>query len=248
MGYSWSSFIAQSVMVQSCCAAGFPRECFLTEADRLPPPFVASVCGALAANTDDVSHFCRASQFEVARMDLPPLALLDHGWGKQGILAQRRKQCDLVSTGTALGVDLFEGTCLTPNLEGLVSTLCGGIDLFQHGYASAREVNSYLGKLQWYDLLNRPLLSCFKEVYAFVDSDDPDELVDVPPSILDELALNVALSACWIIDLTRGWMDVIPASDASASFGFGVCIAHAEPSIVRKVASYPEKRMELRRS
>ena len=37
MGFSWSSFIAQSVMTGSCCLAGFPRDCFLTEADRLPP-------------------------------------------------------------------------------------------------------------------------------------------------------------------------------------------------------------------
>ena len=226
-------------MVRSCCWAGFPRECFLTEADRLPPPLIASVCGALAVNTDDVSHFGRASAPEVKRMDLPPLALLDQGWTEQGIRAQTRKQCDLVSTGTVLGVDLFEGTQLTPALEGLVLTLLAATDLFNHRQATPREVNSLLGKLQWYGLLNRFLLSCFKDVYPFVDSDFPDVLEDVPPLVLDELALNVALAPFTIIDLTRGWMDIIPASDASEAYGFGLSSATAAPSLIRDVASLP---------
>ena len=61
----------------------------------------------------------------------------------------------------------------------------------------------------------------------------------VPAPVLDEIALNIALFPYWSVDLTRRWIDIIPASDASQAFGFGLCIATAAPSLVREVASLP---------
>ena len=136
MGFSWSSFIAQSTMVESCCSAGFPRECFLKEAGELPSPLVAHVCGNLAVATDDVSHFLRASKVQVKALDLPPLALLDHSWQAKGIRPQQRKSCDLKLNGTVLGIDFVHGTHLSPNLQGLVAVLCAGVDLFRSKVAS----------------------------------------------------------------------------------------------------------------
>ena len=56
MGYSWSSFVAQppfcKVSSRMFCDRG---------TSFLPPTFVVSVCGALAVNTDGVSHFLSAS-------------------------------------------------------------------------------------------------------------------------------------------------------------------------------------------
>ena len=92
MGYSWSSFVAQSTMIQSCHSAGFPRECFVTEGHQLPSQYVTSICGTIAVNTEDVTHFLRSTRRNVTALDIPPLALLDHAREKQGIRAQPTKQ------------------------------------------------------------------------------------------------------------------------------------------------------------
>jgi hypothetical protein len=239
MGFSWSSFVAQSTMVHSCQAAGFPRECFLTEGHRLPPPLVATVCGALAVNTDDVTHFQRGSKSEIRSLEVPPLALLDQAWADQGIRGQNKKSMDLCRNGTALGVDLVDGVSLAPNLQGFADTLLGGVDLLRHRRASPSEVNSLSGKLQWYDLLNRCLLSALNDVYPFVRREDPDTVIDLPPSVLDEIALNISLFPYWSVDLTRGWLDKLPVSDASESFGFGLCVAEMKASLVRELGSLP---------
>ena len=73
------------------------------------------------------------------------------------------------------------------------------------------------------------MLSCFNDVYEYVGSCQSDRLGNVPPNILDEIALNIAFAPFWILDLTRTWMDIIPGSDASESYGFGVCVASAAP-------------------
>jgi hypothetical protein len=179
------------------------------------------------------------SRIQRRRIDIPPLALLDKQWDDQGIRAQRRKSCDLERSGTVLGIDLVNGLALTPQLKGFVSILTCGVDLITERRASPRAVSGLLGKLQWNDLLNRFLLSCFHHVYEFVRSADFDRVVDLPPEVLAELALNLSLWPYWIVDLTRGWMDVLPVTDASESYGFGLCAANVAPSLTREVASQP---------
>jgi hypothetical protein len=72
-----------------------------------------------------------------------------------------------------------------------------------------------------------------------VDSEQPDNIVNVPTEVLNELALNLAMAPFWIVDLTREWMDIIPTSDASDAYGLGVCVAQTSPSVVRTTASLP---------
>jgi hypothetical protein len=105
--------------------------------------------------------------------------------------------------------------------------------------ASPREVNSFLGRVQWYDLLNRSMLSTLRDVFGFVAQDDAERMQRVPTSVVDELALNIALFPCWVIDLTRGWMETLPVSDASEAFGLGFCTAQATTQLVREIASLP---------
>ena len=81
------------------------------------------------------------------------------------------------------------------------------------------------------------MLSCFHEVYAYVDCEDATRVSHVSNNVLDELALNLVLAPHWVIDLTRQWMDIVAASDASEAYGFGMCVASAAPSLVRNVAS-----------
>ena len=54
-----------------------------------------------------------------------------------------------------------------------------------------------------------------------------DKIDRVPDRTLDQLAVNLALAPYWIVDLTRSWMDILPASDASEAFGLGLSVATA---------------------
>ena len=239
MGFSWSSYVAQSTMVRSCLAAGFPEHVFLTEAHQLPPPFVTSVCGSLAVNTDDITHFLRASVVAKRAIDIPPLAFLDEAWRVQGIEHQHRKSCDLIRDGTVLGIDLVEGTSLAPKLSGFIDILRAGADVISRGTASPLAVHSFLGKLHWNDLLNRCLLSCFADVYEFTQREQTSKVIQLPSSVIGEFALNLAIFPYWNVDLTRGWMDILPVTDASESFGLGLCVADIAPSYAREIASLP---------
>ena len=169
-----------------------------------------------------------------------PLELLDHAWSVQGIRGQPAKSIDVQANGTALGVDLVDGTHLASHLDGLVSLMLGATDLFMHKQAAPVEVNSMLGKIQWYDLLNRFLLSALHGAYDFVRHDEDATIVSVPEGVLGDLALNTALFPYWTVDLTRGWMNTLLVTDASDSYGFGVCVAEVPPpKLVREVASLP---------
>jgi hypothetical protein len=239
MGFSWSSFVAQSTMVHSCIAAGFPKEMFLTEAHCLPPPSFREMCGIMAVNTDDITHFLRASPVAKRSLDMPPLALLDKTWDERKIIAQDRKSFDMMQNGTALGIDLIEGVSLAPQLDGFVNVIRAGVDLVRRRHGSPEAVNSLLGKFQWYDLLNRCILSCFHDVYEFVRREPPSSDVQLPSEVVGEIALNLVLFPFWSVDLTRGWIDTLPVTDASEKFGFGLCSAAIPPSLSREIASLP---------
>ncbi len=60
----------------------------------------------------------------------------------------------------------------------------------------------------------------------------------MPKAVLQELCLNVSLLALWTADLTRPWLPCLPATDASGSFGFGVCLAACPASVAREVAAH----------
>jgi hypothetical protein len=211
----------------------------MTEGHRLPSAHATSICGTLAVNTDDVTHFIRVPIFKSKTVDIPPLSLVDEEWKAKGIRGQHRKSIDLQSNGTALGIDLVDGVWLAPHLPGFVSVVLAGTDLLRCKTASPLETNSLLGKVQWYDLLNRFLLSSLQDVYSFVREENGDEIRAVPIKVLDELALNISLFSFWAIDLTRGWLETLPVSDASGSYGFGFCMAAAPGTLVREVASLP---------
>ena len=54
---------------------------------------------------------------------------------------------------------------------------------------------------------------------------------------MSELLHNIALFPFWSADLTRPWWPFIPATDASPSFGYGLCVARCPPSTSRAVAA-----------
>ena len=66
-----------------------------------------------------------------------------------------------------MGIDLTGGTQIGPAAPKLLALLGAVIDLVGHRNASPCEVSSMLGVIQWFDLLNRWMLSCLHSVYGF---------------------------------------------------------------------------------
>ena len=132
------TFIAQSYMVDCCCAADFERDQMLTEEGALP----AADKSALSVATDDVLHFQRGSPQEVAELEPPPLQALDSVWLHRGVLSQDAKAFDLHSTAAGLGVVLRDGTALTPKGSRLGELLCAGMDLMRQPVAAPSQVAS----------------------------------------------------------------------------------------------------------
>ena len=83
MGFGWSSYVAQSVMVDACLKSGFSCQQLLS-AERVLPKRELPV---LAIGTDDVNLFERMSPQERADRlaGAPPLARLDRTWNQFGI-------------------------------------------------------------------------------------------------------------------------------------------------------------------
>ena len=223
---------AQTVMVSNCLRAGFTSDQLLTEEGALPTAGQPSIVVA----TDDVHSLTRASDADLAAGPPKPLKALDAEWTRQGLKSQYDKAYDLRHDATILGIELRQGTHLLPKGARLWDLLEATSDLAANPQASASEVASYAGVLHWHDLLARPLYSCLHRLYRFIEPRKDTTLRRVPTAVISELLHNTALHACWVIDLTRPWLPVLPMADASTSFGFGCTMASLAPSAVRQIA------------
>jgi hypothetical protein len=232
MGFAWSSFIAQSVMISSLKHAEIDERQILTNEGSLPieGEDVFSVC------TDDVLAFRRLSHLQQAECCAAPMDKIDHAWRNMNIVRKEDKCFDMKLNCTALGLQVFDGIAIGPKINKLRDVLGAMIDLLRDPTASPMEISSFLGSLHWHDLLARGLLSCFSVVYALVRSQPEHDMMTVWPTALAELCLNVALFPMWLVSWTRPWSGDVVATDASPSFGFGVVLGHTHPSVARTAA------------
>jgi hypothetical protein len=155
MGFSWSSFIAQSTMLRVCASAGLTR--FSMLAADLDTP--SDVSEAFSLATDDVIHFATNPRKSIARMQR-----LDEAFALHGVEQHRGKNIDQAQSGTALGIELDNGLFLAPDSVALIRLLSAIIHLvssLDNPNVTPLEVASLLGVAQWFCLLNRPLLSVF---------------------------------------------------------------------------------------
>ena len=234
MGFGWSSFVAQSYMVDCVSAAGFAKGQMLTEEGHL----LDDLSEAVTIATDDVLHFFRGTAREAASLAETPLTKLDRTWEARGVLGNDSKSFDLQPEGTALGIDFVHAHFLRSKggrVHDVVRAVC---DLADSPLASPLEVSALLGIIQWQNLLNRPLFSCLSSVYDFTGREDGSTCAGVPDSVVQELLLNTSLLAFWNADLARPWWPCMPATDASAAYGFGMCLASCEPALARTVARH----------
>ncbi len=59
--------------------------------------------------------------------------------------------------------------------------------------------------------------------------------------VLAEVGFGLVLGVYWHVDLTRGFIPLLSASDASATFGFGVSMAPFPPELLPDIAKWSEK-------
>ena len=232
MGFSHSSFVAQQLMSASCLAAGFEQS--LSKEGILPDGDKPSI----AVATDDVNCSVRLSPTELDELSALPLDSLDAVWKSWKIKTKETKCVNLATTGVMLGVELVRGVSLMPKQKRLGSLVRGLTELLIRPRATPRQIDSYLGVLQWTCLLNRPLLSCLGRAYEFADRADTNVPQVVPGDVLSELCLCLSLASCLNIDLTRPWQSFLTCTDGAPSFGFGMAQAGCTPAEVRGIAAH----------
>jgi hypothetical protein len=98
-----------------------------------------------------------------------------------------------------------------------------------------------LGTLSWFDLLNRGKLSVWDDIYRFVD-ESSDEVCALPASVSSELIACMSLSVFWSVDLSRDYLGLLSATDASTEYGFGISVCPVPIEDVRKLSRKAEKR------
>ena len=233
MGFGWSSYVAQSFMVDSVLSAGYSKDQILAEEWSLPTLYGPAITIA----TDDVILFQQASVEELAADPVPPLGALDAAWSAAGVQAQTAKSFNNVSSCIGLGVSLIDGTCLAPRPDRLGALPDAAADLLTRGKCTPKQLSSFIGILQWWNLLNRPLFSCLGAVYPFCQVADDLTEIQLWPQVASEVALNVCLVAFWAVGLTARWMPQIAATDASPSFGYGMALASIAPLELRAAAA-----------
>ena len=162
-------------------------------------------------------------------------------WAEAGIQEHVEKRVCGVTDGVALGISLCGGTHLSAPMHKVLTVLAAYVGLCATGEAAPLELSSLGGIIQWFDLLNRAMLSCLNDYYEFVRREPGTQICSVPSNILEELALNLALAPLWNVDLQRPWHDQLISSDASDVFGFGVAVAKCAPSLARQVGGLKAK-------
>ena len=236
MGFSWSSAVAQDVMLSQVASSGLDASHLLAD-DKASPDF-SRVDECVAVCTDDVMHFARSP--EIARRRLQ---LLDDQWQCAGILRRPDKDLDWSTIGTTLGCDFDGGQgFLDANSSKEIQVLFDAAFILSKDLVTPDSIMKLMGSMQWFDLLNRNKLAMYDSIYLFEQMPSPESAYRLPGGARSDLQASLALAPFWCADLSREHLPFISATDASSSYGFGVCIANASAAVIRKVASFAEKR------
>ena len=234
MGFSWSPCVAQACSVGCVIKAGV-KESQILSLDHEMPQQQDELC---AVCMDDLLFFHKS-----ASRGKRTLQRIDAVFQQHGIKKNASKDVSLTPSMTGLGCDLTSSPPLVQPARGkLANTVLALCDVLQQGRASPRALNSLLGVLQWFCLMQRSMFSVFDEVYAFVRRAEPDVVHGLPSSVSGELLTILALSPLFPAHLDRPFLDELLACDAAPEFGFGVSAARCGASTVQRVGRLAERR------
>jgi len=230
MGFSWSSWVAQSCMLAICHGAGLDISKVLS--DSRPPPLRQEVAFAVA--TDDVMVFTKTTSRRAANI----MHNLDKSFTRHDAVRHEAKDVHQSSDCTCIGVKVSGGRFLSPDaasvrkILGCVSHVC---DMPAPRLLSPRQLAAIIGAMAWHCQLCRPSYSVFHTVYSFTKLLPEDELRPLPDSCVQELAELAVLLPVFEADLARQWHPEIIATDASPAYGFGLSVLGCTPDFARKV-------------
>jgi len=232
MGFAWSSYVAQSTLLEACRGAGFPDK--MNVCDENPTP--VGLWEAYALATDDVMHFSSSGPLlSCQRMEALDAELL-----RRGLLKHPAKDETALLNGTCIGVDLCDGSYFAPHSPRLAIFFFAVLETLSRGTISPKGMSALLGVGQWMMLLNRPLFSCLDAVYPFTRLQPDTELRPIGQKVRCELMLLIVLAPYLEADLHRRWAPMITATDASVVFGFGASVATCTEDVARQVGRLAE--------
>lgn len=150
MGFSWSSYLAQSTLLAALCRAGFPADRML--ADDLPPPKGIDLCVSLA--TDDIMLFSQGIHPKARAA----VRRIDDEVRRLGVQKHPRKDVHENTDCTLIGVELQNGRRLAPSSDKLALVLVGLVALLRDTSrcVTPLELQALLRHLAWFALLSRP--------------------------------------------------------------------------------------------
>jgi hypothetical protein len=233
MGFSWSSFVAQSVLLARCSDAGLAPDMALCM--EQPAPLDTREVFGLA--TDDVFHFTSRGMSAACRR----MQQVDCALANGGIVRNKDKDLTAEANGTIIGIDFCCGHFLAPHGGKLALVMSAVVFAILHPL-SPRELMTILGHIQWFFLLSRPTFAVLDACYAFARQTPADVAQQLPREVCAELLVTALLLPALESDLRRPWSPIVTASDASVNFGFGACVAACTPNRARQLGRLAERR------
>jgi hypothetical protein len=229
----WSSFLAQSTMLDRVYALGISPEQLIAEEGLHTNAHDV----AFSVATDDVFSFERAGIDEDLSDSLPPLAAFDRALQDGSIRSNAGKARDRVRDCTCLGIELRDGMWLGLREKRLKDLITCMSSLIVGEPITPRQLQGLIGTLTWQNLLARPLFSCLHCSYGFVHSGDLDRGQPLTVRVFDEILLNMCLMPYWIVDLTRQWSPTVSMTDASQAHGYGMAWVSLPLEVVSNLAN-----------
>jgi len=236
MGFSWSSFVAQSKLLAVARSAGLDDKQILT----LDEPHPAHTREVVTIATDDAVFVHTSKQEASERLQRFDKEMVSHGV----IRNTDKDECCATDT-VALGCHLSNDPAwVEPDLSKLVTLLLGIAGFTSATATTARTVGGLLGSAGWFAQLTQWHYSVFVRAYDLARHDDLDAEVTVAAAARDEFAVYAALAPLLVADLSRPYLPLLTCSDASPSYGYGVSVRSVSAELAEELGSLSEHRGE----
>ena len=214
MGFSWSSFIAQSTLVAVSRGAGIP-DAQIISLDQ-PHPKDQSELVALATDDAIFVHTDKAAALQ--RLNDFDDSLL-HYHVERNKAKDENARDHIIALGCSVG---NKPAWVEPDCEKLLKLLLTFLGLTSNTSIRPRSLEGMLGIAQWFAQVPRWTFSVFNHIYDVQKSACADDPCTFNELCIAELHVYTSLAPLMVADLERQFLPFIACCDASPSFGFGV--------------------------
>ena len=197
MGFSWSSFVAQGYLLARCKAAWLALDSFLAD-DDIAPTTLKQTFGL-------ATGYQMVFTVDDERLACSTVRRFDEELMRAGVVRAAEKYitaaCDPLGI-PCIGVDVCNGSALEPAKGKLARLVTGAGQLVANDMAvSPLGLGVILGHMSWFAQLNRPVFSCFDNVYPFTRIAPYDRALLLSDDAAVELLLCLVLTPLLAADL-----------------------------------------------